>query len=50
MELPQSERRVRLERLLGQAKPPLYLTPVTRDRAQAAGVAAAASRAPAWTA
>lgn len=35
MELPQSERRLRLERLLGQAKPPLHLTPVTRDRAQA---------------
>lgn len=35
MELPQSERRVRLERLLGKAKPPLHLTPVTRDRAQA---------------
>ena len=35
MELPQSERRVRLERLLGKARPPLYLTPVTRDRAQA---------------
>lgn len=35
MELPQSERRLRLERLLGKAKPPLHLTPVTRDRAQA---------------
>src|SRR5437763_15256035 len=35
MELPQAERRARLERLLGQAKPPLHLTPVTRDRAQA---------------
>jgi ATP-dependent DNA ligase len=35
MELPQGERRTRLERLLGQAKPPLHLTPVTRDRAQA---------------
>ena len=35
MELPQGERRVRLERLLGKAKPPLHLTPVTRDRAQA---------------
>jgi ATP-dependent DNA ligase len=35
MELPQSERRVRLERLLGSAKPPLHLTPVTRDRAEA---------------
>ena len=35
MELPQSERRVRLERLLGSAKPPLHLTPITRDRAEA---------------
>lgn len=35
MELPQAERRTRLERLLGKAKPPLHLTPVTRDRAQA---------------
>jgi len=35
MDLPQRERRVRLERLLGQVKPPLYLTPVTSDRAQA---------------
>jgi len=35
MELPQQERRVRLERLLGHPKPPLYLTPVTTDRAKA---------------
>jgi len=35
MELPQSERRVRLERLLGSARPPLHLTPITRDRAEA---------------
>ena len=35
MELPQSERRIRLERLLGKPKPPLYLTPMTRDRAEA---------------
>ena len=35
MELPQSERRLRLERLLGKPRPPLHLTPVTRDRAQA---------------
>ena len=35
MELPQSERRARLERLLGKARPPLHLTPVTRDRAEA---------------
>ncbi|HZY18825.1 MAG TPA: ATP-dependent DNA ligase [Ramlibacter sp.] len=33
--LPQRERRARLERLLGQARAPLYLTPVTADRAQA---------------
>ena len=35
MELPQSERRMRLERLLGSARPPLHLTPITRDRAEA---------------
>ena len=35
MELPLSERRVRLERLLGSARPPLHLTPITRDRAEA---------------
>lgn len=35
MELPQTERRARLERLLGKAKSPLHLTPVTRDRAEA---------------
>ena len=35
MELPQSERRVRLERLLGSIAPPVHLTPVTRDRAVA---------------
>lgn len=35
MALPQSERRARLERLLGSAKPPLHLTPLTRDRAEA---------------
>ncbi|MCW5658650.1 MAG: ATP-dependent DNA ligase [Burkholderiaceae bacterium] len=35
MELPQSERRVRLERLLGSARPPLHLTPITRERAEA---------------
>lgn len=35
MELPQAERRVRLERLLGQVAPPLHLTPMTRDRAAA---------------
>ena len=32
----QSERRSALESLLGEAKPPLYLTPMTRDRAVAA--------------
>jgi ATP-dependent DNA ligase len=35
MDLPQAERRARLERLLGHPKAPLHLTPVTRDRAQA---------------
>jgi ATP-dependent DNA ligase len=35
MALPQAERRARLERLLGSAKPPLHLTPVTGDRATA---------------
>ncbi|HSW18260.1 MAG TPA: ATP-dependent DNA ligase [Ramlibacter sp.] len=35
MALPQRERRVRLERLLGHAKAPLHLTPMTEDRAQA---------------
>jgi len=33
---PQSERRTRLEHLLADARPPIYLTPVTRDRAVAA--------------
>jgi ATP-dependent DNA ligase len=35
MDLPQAERRLRLERLIGSARPPLHLTPVTRDRAEA---------------
>ncbi|HEY0886334.1 MAG TPA: ATP-dependent DNA ligase [Ramlibacter sp.] len=35
MELPQAERRVRLERLLASIAPPVHLTPVTRDRAVA---------------
>ncbi|HZF80576.1 MAG TPA: ATP-dependent DNA ligase [Rubrivivax sp.] len=35
MDLPQGERRVRLERLIGSAKPPLHLTPMTRDRDEA---------------
>jgi ATP-dependent DNA ligase len=33
---PQAERRALLEKLLARAKPPLYLTPVTRDRDLAA--------------
>src|SRR5215470_5648656 len=32
MEARQHERRTRLERLLSSAEPPLYLTPMTRDR------------------
>lgn len=36
MALPQGERRSRLEQLLGSIKPPIYLTPMTRDRAVAA--------------
>jgi ATP-dependent DNA ligase len=35
MGLPQADRRLRLERLLGKTRPPLHLTPLTRDRAQA---------------
>jgi ATP-dependent DNA ligase len=34
-DLPQSERRERLEKLLGRARPSIHLTPMTRDRAQA---------------
>jgi ATP-dependent DNA ligase len=34
-DVPQSERRVRLEQLLARAKPPIYLTPMTRDRVRA---------------
>jgi ATP-dependent DNA ligase len=33
MRAPQSERRGRLERLLSRVGPPVYLTPMTRDRA-----------------
>ena len=33
---PQRERRARLEKLLAKASPPLYLTPMTRERAVAA--------------
>ncbi|MEP6791636.1 MAG: ATP-dependent DNA ligase [Ramlibacter sp.] len=36
MALPQSERRARLEQLLGSVQPPVYLTPMTRDCAVAA--------------
>jgi ATP-dependent DNA ligase len=32
---PQSERRTRLEKLLARCRPPLYLTPMTRDTGQA---------------
>jgi ATP-dependent DNA ligase len=35
MAAPQSERRAVLEQLLGRVKPPVHLTPVTRDRAVA---------------
>jgi len=35
MELPQAQRRIRLERLLGQSPKPVYLTPMTRDRSLA---------------
>ena len=34
-QLPQVERRRRLERLLTGIRPPIHLTPITRDRAQA---------------
>jgi ATP-dependent DNA ligase len=36
MEAPQEERRTRLEKVLKKARPPLYLTPMTRDRDTAA--------------
>jgi ATP-dependent DNA ligase len=36
LSLPQQERRRRLEKLLRNVKPPVYLTPVTRDRKTAA--------------
>ena len=36
MDRPQGQRRDQLERLLAKVKPPLYLTPVTRDRKTAA--------------
>jgi ATP-dependent DNA ligase len=34
--VPQRERRARLERILAAARPPVHLTPMTRDREQAA--------------
>ena len=36
MDRPQRERRAALEKMLGKVKPPVYLTPMTRDRAVAA--------------
>jgi ATP-dependent DNA ligase len=36
MDAPQAQRRERLEALLAHARPPLHLTPMTRDRARAA--------------
>jgi ATP-dependent DNA ligase len=36
LETPQAERRLRLEQALAEARPPVHLTPMTRDRAQAA--------------
>jgi len=36
LEVPQEERRTRLEIVLGAATPPIHLTPATRDRAEAA--------------
>jgi len=35
-DVPQGERRARLESVLGSVQPPVHLTPATRDRAQAA--------------
>jgi ATP-dependent DNA ligase len=35
MDVPQQERREKLETLLADAEPPVYLTPMTRDRSQA---------------
>ena len=32
MEMPQAERRALLEKMLARARPPMHLTPVTRDR------------------
>src|SRR5262245_43554801 len=36
LDLPQAQRRGKLERLLAQVTPPVYLTPMTRDRKVAA--------------
>jgi ATP-dependent DNA ligase len=36
MDTPQSDRRIALERLLARIEPPVYLTPMTRDRQLAA--------------
>jgi len=36
LDVPQAERRLRLEQALAEARPPVHLTPLTRDRAQAA--------------
>ena len=47
---PLVERRRRLEAALAGARPPVYLTPATRDRALARWNGSNASRAPAWTA
>lgn len=35
-EAPQAERRIRLEQMLAGVRPPIHLTPMTKDRAQAA--------------
>jgi ATP-dependent DNA ligase len=35
MDTPQADRRARLEQLLANVRPPIHLTPVTRDRALA---------------
>src|SRR5207237_3724365 len=36
MDAPQAERRAQLERLLARVRPPIYLTPITRDSRVAA--------------
>ena len=47
-EQPFGQRRAALERVLGQARPPVHLTPATVDRELAAG-GSASSREPGWT-